>query len=70
MSLRRGSFRRVNSPGRGSPVYPKQTVPLTHVSRLRWQPSHPEAVEKIAVAGKLNVVMGDKGLADKIVNLI
>ena len=29
-----------------------------------------EAVEKIAVAGKLNVVMGDKSLADKIVNLI
>jgi len=31
---------------------------------------NPEAVEKIAVAGKLNVVMGDKGLVDKIVNLI
>ena len=29
-----------------------------------------EAVEKIATAGKLNVVLGDKGLADKIVNLI
>ena len=29
-----------------------------------------EAVEKIAAAGKLNVVLGDKGLAEKIVNLI
>jgi regulator of protease activity HflC (stomatin/prohibitin superfamily) len=29
-----------------------------------------EAVEKIAMAGKLNIVTGDKGLADKIVNLI
>lgn len=29
-----------------------------------------EAVEKIASAGKLNVVLGDKGLTDRIVNLI
>jgi regulator of protease activity HflC (stomatin/prohibitin superfamily) len=29
-----------------------------------------EAVEKIASAGKLSVVLGDKGLADRIVNLI
>jgi len=29
-----------------------------------------EAVEKVASAGKLNIVTGDKGLADKIVNLI
>jgi regulator of protease activity HflC (stomatin/prohibitin superfamily) len=29
-----------------------------------------EAVEKIAAAGKLNVVLSDKGLAEKIVNLI
>ena len=29
-----------------------------------------EAVEKIASAGKLNIVLGEKGLADKIVNLI
>jgi regulator of protease activity HflC (stomatin/prohibitin superfamily) len=29
-----------------------------------------EAVEKIAAAGKLNVVLGEKGLAEKIVNLI
>ncbi len=29
-----------------------------------------ETVEKIATAGKLNIVTGDKGLADRIVNLI
>ena len=29
-----------------------------------------EAVEKIAMAGKLSVVLGEKGLADRIVNLI
>ena len=29
-----------------------------------------EAVEKIAAAGRLNVVLGDKGLAEKIVNRI
>ncbi len=29
-----------------------------------------EAVEKIATAGKLNVVLGEKGLADRIVNMI
>jgi hypothetical protein len=29
-----------------------------------------EAVEKIAAAGKLNVILGEKGLAEKIVNLI
>jgi regulator of protease activity HflC (stomatin/prohibitin superfamily) len=29
-----------------------------------------EVLEKIAVAGKLNIVMGDKGLADKVVNLL
>jgi regulator of protease activity HflC (stomatin/prohibitin superfamily) len=29
-----------------------------------------EAVEKIATAGKLSVVLGEKGLAEKIVNLI
>ena len=29
-----------------------------------------EVLEKIASAGKLNIVMGDKGLADKVVNLL
>ena len=29
-----------------------------------------EAVEKIATAGKRSVVLGEKGLADRIVNLI
>jgi hypothetical protein len=29
-----------------------------------------EVLEKIAVAGKLNVVLGEKGLADRVVNLI
>ena len=29
-----------------------------------------EAVEKIATAGKLSVVLGEKGLADRIVKLI
>jgi hypothetical protein len=29
-----------------------------------------EAVERIAVAGKMKVVLGEKGLADRIVNLL
>jgi len=29
-----------------------------------------EVLEKIAASGKLNIVMGDKGLADKVVNLL
>ena len=29
-----------------------------------------EVLEKIASAGKLNIVLGDKGLADKVVNLL
>lgn len=29
-----------------------------------------EVLEKIAVAGKLNVVLGEKGLADRVVNLL
>ena len=29
-----------------------------------------EVLEKIAAAGKLNIVLGEKGLADKVVNLL
>jgi hypothetical protein len=29
-----------------------------------------EVLEKIGVSGKLNVVVGEKGLADRIVNLL
>ncbi len=29
-----------------------------------------EVLEKIATAGKLNVVLGEKGLADRVVNLL
>jgi hypothetical protein len=29
-----------------------------------------EAVERIAACGKLNVVLGEKGLADRVVNLL
>ena len=29
-----------------------------------------EVLEKIASAGKLNIILGDKGLADKVVNLL
>jgi hypothetical protein len=36
------------------------------VMRLR----EPEVLEKIAATGKLNVLLGEKGLADKVVNLL
>jgi len=29
-----------------------------------------EVLEKIASAGKLNIVLGEKGLADRVVNLL
>jgi len=29
-----------------------------------------EAVERIAAAGKLNIVLGEKGLAERVVNLL
>ena len=29
-----------------------------------------EVLEKVAAAGKLNIVLGEKGLADKVVNLL
>jgi hypothetical protein len=29
-----------------------------------------EVLEKIAAAGKLNVVLGDKGLAERVLNLL
>ena len=29
-----------------------------------------EVLEKVASAGRLNVVLGEKGLADKVVNLL
>jgi hypothetical protein len=29
-----------------------------------------EVLEKIASAGKMNIVLGDKGLTDKVVNLL
>jgi regulator of protease activity HflC (stomatin/prohibitin superfamily) len=29
-----------------------------------------EVLEKIASAGKLNVILGDKGLAEKVINLL
>ena len=29
-----------------------------------------EVLEKIAAGGKLNIVLGEKGLADKVVNLL
>ena len=29
-----------------------------------------EVLEKVAASGKLNVVLGEKGLADKVVNLL
>ena len=29
-----------------------------------------EVLEKIAAAGKLNIILGEKGLADKVVNLL
>jgi regulator of protease activity HflC (stomatin/prohibitin superfamily) len=29
-----------------------------------------EVVEKVATAGKLNIVLGDKGLTDRVVNLL
>jgi len=30
----------------------------------------PEVLEKVACEGKLNVVLGEKGLADRVVNLL
>ena len=29
-----------------------------------------EVLEKVAASGKLNIVLGDKGLADKVVNVL
>lgn len=36
----------------------------------RDRPRELEVLEKIAASGKLNVVLGEKGLAERVVNLL